>query len=193
MIKNGERKLAYITVIDEIKPIPNADKIELARVGGWQVVVSKADNYKVGDRLVFERTNGQLDTLIVTLVDKELYATKPSEIPDSAENMRTYAEVRIEMSDQEGPDGWYNLIIDGRLHYNYEFLLMGGFTWNNYHKKPYSDGAHFYLKSLPTEILRTDEYFEENKIITFAELKKGKGLVRFGDRDEEIWTLIKRL
>ena len=151
------------------------------------------DNYDVGDRLVFERTNGQLDTLIVTLVDKELYATKPSEIPDSAENMRTYAEVRIEMSDQEGPYGWYNLIIDGRLHYNYEFLLMGVFTWNNYHKKPYSDGAHFYLKSLPTEILRTDEYFEENKIITFAELKKGKGLVRFGDRDEEIWTLIKRL
>ena len=52
MIKNGERKLAYITVIDEIKPIPNADKIELARVGGWQVVVSKADNYKVGDKVI---------------------------------------------------------------------------------------------------------------------------------------------
>ena len=30
-------------------------------------------------------------------------------------------------------------------------------------------------------------------IFTFAELKKGKGVVRFGDRDEEIWTLIKRL
>ena len=41
MIKDGKRKLAYIAEIAEIKPIPNADKIELARVGGWQVVVSK--------------------------------------------------------------------------------------------------------------------------------------------------------
>lgn len=151
------------------------------------------DNYNVGDRLVFERTNGQLDTLIVTLVDKELYATMPSELPDSAQNMRTYAQVRIEMTDQEGPDGWYHLAIDCALHYNYEFLLTGGFGWNNSHKKPYSDGADFRINSLPTEILRTNEYFEDIKIITFAELKKGKGLVRFGDRDGEIWTLKKRL
>ena len=41
MLINGERALAYVARIEEIKPIPNADKIEVARVGGWQVVVKK--------------------------------------------------------------------------------------------------------------------------------------------------------
>ena len=68
MIKNGERKLAYITVIDEIKPIPNADKIELARVGGWQVVVSKADNYKVGDKVIYIEIDSKVPS------DKECFA-----------------------------------------------------------------------------------------------------------------------
>ena len=68
MIKNGERKLAYITVIDEIKPIPNADKIELARVGGWQVVVSKADNYKVGDKVIYIEIDSRVPS------DKECFA-----------------------------------------------------------------------------------------------------------------------
>ena len=53
MIVNGERKLAYIATISEILPIAGADKIEVARVGGWQVVVSKSDNYKVGDSVVY--------------------------------------------------------------------------------------------------------------------------------------------
>ena len=68
MIKNGERKLAYITVIDEIKPIPNADKIELARVGGWQVVVSKEDHYKVGDKVIYIEIDSRVPS------DKECFA-----------------------------------------------------------------------------------------------------------------------
>ena len=68
MIKDGERKLAYITVIDEIKPIPNADKIELARVGGWQVVVSKEDNYKVGDKVIYIEIDSRVPS------DKECFA-----------------------------------------------------------------------------------------------------------------------
>lgn len=51
--KTGERMLAYIAKIDEIMPIPNADKIEVARVGGWQVVVSKHDNFTVGGNVIY--------------------------------------------------------------------------------------------------------------------------------------------
>ena len=52
MLINGERALAYVARIEEIKSIPNADKIEVARVGGWQVVVKK-DEFKAGDLAVY--------------------------------------------------------------------------------------------------------------------------------------------
>lgn len=42
------RSLASIQRIHDIVPIEGADKIELAKVLGWQVVVKK-DQFKVGD------------------------------------------------------------------------------------------------------------------------------------------------
>ena len=49
---NGTRELAYITHIDEIRPIPNYDRVEYARVGGWWVIVRK-DQFKVGDLAIY--------------------------------------------------------------------------------------------------------------------------------------------
>ena len=46
------RKLATIRRIDEINPIPNADAIEVATVGGWRVVVKKGE-FAVGDLAVY--------------------------------------------------------------------------------------------------------------------------------------------
>ena len=46
------RKLASIQKIDEIKPHPNADSLELAKIGGWQVVVKKGE-FKSGDLCVY--------------------------------------------------------------------------------------------------------------------------------------------
>lgn len=48
----GNRELAYIVTIDEIKPIPNYDRVEYARVGGWWVIVRK-DQFKVGDPAIY--------------------------------------------------------------------------------------------------------------------------------------------
>ena len=50
--KDNQRELAYIVTIDEIKPIPNYDRVEHARVGGWWVVVKK-DQFKVGDPAIY--------------------------------------------------------------------------------------------------------------------------------------------
>lgn len=50
--KDNQRELAYIVAIDEIKPIPNYDRVEHARVGGWWVVVKK-DQFNVGDLAIY--------------------------------------------------------------------------------------------------------------------------------------------
>ena len=46
------RKLASIQKIKSLTPIPNADRIELARVLGWKCVVKKGE-FKVGDKCVY--------------------------------------------------------------------------------------------------------------------------------------------
>lgn len=49
---NTKRKLATIRKIDEISEIPGADKIEVATVGGWKVVVQKG-LYKENELAIF--------------------------------------------------------------------------------------------------------------------------------------------
>ena len=46
------RKLATIRRVENIRPIDGADKIELAKVDGWEVVVKK-DEFKVGDMVIY--------------------------------------------------------------------------------------------------------------------------------------------
>jgi RNA ligase (TIGR02306 family) len=48
-----ERKLATIRKISELRGIEGADKIELAIVDGWQVVVAKDVEHKVGNKVVY--------------------------------------------------------------------------------------------------------------------------------------------
>lgn len=53
------RKLATIRTISDITPIANADKIEVAHVDGWQVVVKK-DEFKVGDKVVYVEIDSKM-------------------------------------------------------------------------------------------------------------------------------------
>lgn len=46
------RKLASIQRIDDIKPIENAEKIELAKILGWNVIIKK-NEFKVGQLCIF--------------------------------------------------------------------------------------------------------------------------------------------
>ena len=47
------RRLATIATIENLEPIPNADKILKATVRGWECVVSKSDMFNVGDKVIF--------------------------------------------------------------------------------------------------------------------------------------------
>lgn len=52
MIINDKRALAYIVTIDEVKPIPNYDRVEHARTNGWWCI-TRLNELKVGDKAVY--------------------------------------------------------------------------------------------------------------------------------------------
>ena len=49
---SDDRKLATVRKVSEINPIPDADKIEVLTIDGWQVVAKKGD-FKVGDLCIY--------------------------------------------------------------------------------------------------------------------------------------------
>lgn len=63
----GERELAYVVLIDEIKPIEGYDRVEYARVGGWWVIVQK-DQFKVGDPAIYFEIDSRVPS------DRECFA-----------------------------------------------------------------------------------------------------------------------
>lgn len=59
MIINDKRALAYIVTIDEIRPIPNYDRVEHARTNGWWCV-TRLNELKVGDKAVYFEVNSKV-------------------------------------------------------------------------------------------------------------------------------------
>lgn len=57
--KTKQRELAYVTIIQEIKPIPGYDRVEHARTNGWWCVVKK-DAFKVGDLCIYFEIDSKL-------------------------------------------------------------------------------------------------------------------------------------
>lgn len=56
-----ERKLARVVTVDGLSPIEGADRIELALIGGWQVIVQKG-LYTVGCKAVYFEIDSLLST-----------------------------------------------------------------------------------------------------------------------------------
>lgn len=57
----SDRKLARVVIIDSIHPIEGAERIELAFIGGWQVVVQKG-LYVAGDKVMYFEVDSLLPT-----------------------------------------------------------------------------------------------------------------------------------
>ena len=55
----NERELVYLVTIDDITPISGYDRVELAHVGGWTVVVGK-NEFKAGDIAVYFEIDSQV-------------------------------------------------------------------------------------------------------------------------------------
>lgn len=65
--KNGQRELAYVVTIDGIEPIEGYDRVELAVVGGWRVIVQK-NQFKVGDPAIYFEVDSKVPS------DRECFA-----------------------------------------------------------------------------------------------------------------------
>ena len=63
------RKLATIRKIDAINPIPDADAIEVATVGGWKVVVKKGE-FRAGDLAVYCEIDSWIPTTLAPFLSK---------------------------------------------------------------------------------------------------------------------------
>lgn len=57
--KNNERELAYVVVVDDVTPIKGYDRVELAHVGGWTIVVGKGE-FKKGDPAIYFEIDSKL-------------------------------------------------------------------------------------------------------------------------------------
>lgn len=57
--KNNERELAYVVIVDAVTPIKGYDRVELAHVGGWTVVVGKSE-FHAGDPAIYFEIDSQL-------------------------------------------------------------------------------------------------------------------------------------
>lgn len=68
----------YITTLEEIRPIEGYDRVEHGRVGGWWCIINKADNMKVGDKVVYFEVDSQVpkDDERFTFLEKRHYKIK---------------------------------------------------------------------------------------------------------------------
>ena len=57
--KNNERELAYVVTVDAVTPIEGYDRVELAHVGGWTIVVGK-DEFHAGDPAIYFEIDSKL-------------------------------------------------------------------------------------------------------------------------------------
>lgn len=75
---NGIRQLAYIVTIDDITLLEGYDRVELAHVGGWTIVVGKG-NFKPGDLGVYFEIDSKLP-MVKPFIDMEFLAKKKFKI-----------------------------------------------------------------------------------------------------------------
>ena len=70
------RKLASIRKVLDIEPIPNADRIELVHIDGWQVIAKK-DEIHIGDNVIYFEIDSWIPHDLVPFLTKEGH--EPSE------------------------------------------------------------------------------------------------------------------
>ena len=76
--KNGTRQLAYVVVVDTVTPIEGYDRVELAHVGGWTIVVGK-NEFHAGDPAIYFEIDSKLPE-VEPFINMEFLAKKKYKI-----------------------------------------------------------------------------------------------------------------
>ena len=76
--KNNERELAYVVTVDAVTPIEGYDRVELAHVGGWTIVVGK-NEFHAGDPAIYFEIDSKLPE-VEPFINMEFLAKKKYKI-----------------------------------------------------------------------------------------------------------------
>lgn len=72
--KNGTRQLAFLVKLDKVEKHPNADRLDIATVGGWKIVCGR-DELNAGDVVVYFEIDSKLPET-KPFTDMEFLASK---------------------------------------------------------------------------------------------------------------------
>lgn len=72
--KNNERELAYVVTVEAVTPIEGYDRVELAHVGGWTIVVGK-NEFHAGDPAIYFEIDSKLPE-VEPFINMEFLAKK---------------------------------------------------------------------------------------------------------------------
>ena len=99
-----ERELAYVTVIDAVTPLEGYDRVELAHVMGWGIVVGK-NQFKPGDPAIYFEIDSKLPEE-KPFIDMDFLAKKKFKI--KAQKMcGTVSQGLLISADSLGWEIWY--------------------------------------------------------------------------------------
>lgn len=73
------RQLATIRRIKEIKAHPNADKLDIAIIDGWQLVTAKTNGFKTGDLVVYLEIDSWVPNEVAPFLTKQGHESKEFE------------------------------------------------------------------------------------------------------------------
>jgi len=123
--KNGQRELAYIVCIDKVEPIEGYDRVELAHVSGWTVVVGK-NEFHDGDLAIYFEIDSKLPE-VKPFIDMEFLASKKFKVK-TQKMCKRYSQGLLMSADNFGgesyvdEDGTKYLRIDGESYKEGDFL-----------------------------------------------------------------------
>lgn len=123
--KEGQRELCYIVKIDNVTPIEGYDRVELAHVGGWTVVVGK-NSLHAGDLALYFEIDSKLPQ-VKPFTDMEFLAKKKFKIK-TQKMCGVYSQGLLMSAEDFGGevyqdgDGQFYFHINGKSYVEGDFL-----------------------------------------------------------------------